>query len=178
MSLNIGGISTPTEGVSNKTILEALQALIMKVDNMECMVKSHDNLLNQWQGLSPNPNQGVGTSATPQNSSTPTAPHIERLINQSQVANNQVPRQGPLPQDRQARVEYNQQPLRPQQPQNNFDDDFDYEEQYDEPVRVQPRRNGQGGLRGRGGRHGRNYQGRNMNDTYDYGYNEYVGNEE
>ncbi|OIT06174.1 hypothetical protein A4A49_61336, partial [Nicotiana attenuata] len=45
------------------------------------------NLLNQWQGLSPNPNQGVGTSAIPQNSFTPTALHIERLINQARVAN-------------------------------------------------------------------------------------------
>ncbi|OIT29378.1 hypothetical protein A4A49_38886 [Nicotiana attenuata] len=178
MSLNIGGTSTPKEGVSNETILEALQALIIEVDNMENMAKSHDNFLNQWQGLSPNPKQGVGTSATPQNSSTPTAPYITGLINLLQVDNNQVPRQGPLPQGRQARIEHKKQPLRPQQPLNDFDDDLDYDEQYDELVRVQPRRNGHGGFQGRCGRHGKNYQGRNLIDAYDYGYDGNIGNEE
>nr|XP_033517460.1 uncharacterized protein LOC117281722 [Nicotiana tomentosiformis] len=138
----------------------------MKVDSMEQVIKSHSNLFNQWQGVSPNPNQGVGTSATQQTSSTPTAPYIARLINQPQVANTQVPRQGPVLQYRQASVENQQQPLRPQQPQNDFDDDLDYDEQYDETVRVQPRRNGQGGFRGRGGRHGQNYQGPNLRTNF------------
>jgi len=91
--------------------------------------------------MSPNPNQGVETSSTPHNYSSPIAPHIARLINQPQVDNNQVPRQGLLSQCRQTRFEHLQQPLRPQQPQNNFDDDLDYDEQYDELVTVQPRRN-------------------------------------